>query len=92
MKLPAVAIASDFASGIAIGLWPVVGNRACRGETHGKMDQAPQLHIHDCCCARDDLVSSRSATPAWSFELNVLDVGPQIRGSDKFNETAAATG
>jgi len=37
MKLPVVAIASAFASGIAIGLWPVVANRACsRGFVFGE--------------------------------------------------------
>jgi hypothetical protein len=29
MKLPAVASASAFASGVAIALWPAVANRAC---------------------------------------------------------------
>jgi len=37
MKLPAAAIASAFASGIAIGLWPVVANRArSRGFVFGE--------------------------------------------------------
>jgi competence protein ComEC len=38
MKLPAAAIASAFASGIAIGLWPVVANRASsRGFVFGEV-------------------------------------------------------
>jgi len=37
MKLPAASIAGAFASGIAIGLWPVVANRACsRGFVFGE--------------------------------------------------------